>query len=75
MIIHIIPNFIIKKVDTFGPHTSERMISSMPLALLSLLGNVFFVLFPFAHTLHIPSCFVWNYRRPSIDLLAIGSVL
>ena len=55
--------------------TSEWMISSMPLALLSLLGNVFFVFFPFAHPLQIPSCFAWNFGIPSIDLLAIGSAL
>ena len=47
----------------------------MPLALLSLLGNVFFLFFPFAHPLQTPSCFSWNFGSPSTTLLAIGSAL
>ena len=40
------------------------MISKIPFALLSLLGNVFFVLFPFVHPLQTPSCFACISGRP-----------
>ena len=57
-----------------GYHTSECTISSIPLDLLSLLENVFFALFPYAHPLQIPSCFPYICGSPEITLLAVGSV-
>ena len=65
----------LSELDDMGPQKFEWIISSIPFALLSLLGNVFFTFFPCAHPLQIPSCFVWIYRSPKIDFLAISSAL
>ena len=62
-------------LDDMGSHTSKCTISSIPLALLSLLGNVLFALFHCAHPLQIPSCFAWISRSPKTTLLATGGAL
>ena len=52
-------------------HTYECTISSIPLTLLSLLGNVFFTFFPCAHPLQTPSCFAWIYESVETSLLVV----
>ena len=65
----------LNELEDMGPHTSECIISIIPLALLSLLGNVFFAFFPCAHPLQMPSWFYWISGNDDTTLLSIGSVM
>ena len=65
----------INELEDIGPHTSECTISSITLALLSLLGNVFFLFFHCAHPFQIPSLFSWINGSLSTTFLVIGSGL
>ena len=67
--------YLLKELNDMGAHTTEWIISKIPFALLSLLGNGFFTFFPCTHPLQVDSCFVWNSGRPDTALLAIGSAL
>ena len=67
--LNIVHTYPLSEVDDIGLHTSKWMISKIPFSFLSLLGNVFFVYFPFAHPLQTPSSFYCISRRPSVSFV------
>ena len=60
------------ELEYMGPHKSECTIYSIHLTFLSLLGIVFFTLFPCAHLFQMDSFFTWTFGNPKNYFLVIG---
>ena len=69
---YIIYMYPLKDVEGIKLHTSECIRYNISFGFVSLFGNGFFIFFPFAHPLHIPSWSVFMFGILATTFLTCG---